>query len=209
MPLIVPAATPALAAAVMSTQRPPGLGQFALAPASTATPGAINVGDGLQGDGSSGNKLRILLAPASGLTVGPTGLAMTGGGAWTTYAPVWTASTTNPAIGNGSHEGYYTQVGKTVHFSIETTFGSTTTRGVGAYQWTLPVPPATNRRQIASANILRYGVVEYPGVVVISGGKVDHIDIATSTAGQYLGHSVPTTLPAGSLISFSGTYEAA
>jgi hypothetical protein len=186
-----------------------GDGTFALVPPSTAPAGALSIGDGLTGDASAGNKLRVLLAPASGLVVGPTGLAVQGGGAWTTYTPVWTATTTNPTMGNGGAEGYYSLTGKQVMFSIEINVGSTTKRGVGSYRFTLPVPPATNRRQVAAANILRYGVVEYPGVAVISGGRIDHIDIATSTAGQYLSHSVPATLPTGSLISVTGCYEAA
>jgi len=184
-------------------------GTYAFVPASTAPVGSINVGDGLQGDGSAGNKLRVLLAPSSGLTVGPTGLAMQGGGAWGTYTPVWTASSTNPTLGNGGAEGYYSQTGKQVMFSIEINVGSTTKRGVGGYAFTLPVPPATNRRQVAAANVLRYGTTEYPGVAIINGGKVDHIDIATASAGQYLSHSVPATLPTGSLITVTGCYEAA
>lgn len=185
-------------------------GTYKFVPPTTAAVGALSIGDGLQGDASSGNKLRILLAPSSGLTVGPTGLSLAGGGVWSTYTPVWAASaSTPPSIGNGGIEGYYTQVGKTVYVSIELTFGSTTKRGSGGYSFTLPVPPATNRRQIGSANVLRYGVIEYPGVAVINNGKVDHVDIATSTAGQYLSHSVPATLPTGSLISLSATYEAA
>jgi len=184
-------------------------GTFGMVPPSTAPAGALSIGDGLTGDASSGNKLRVLLAPNSGLVVGPTGLAVTSGGTWSTYVPVWTAATTNPTIGNGSSEGYYTQSGKIVYFSIEITFGSTTKRGVGGYSFTLPVPPATNRRQTASADVLRYGYHELVGVGVIWGGKIDHIDIATSAAGQYLSHSVPATLPTGSLITCSGTYEAA
>lgn len=53
-----------------------GDGTFAMVPAATATPGSITVGNGLQGDGSSGNALRVKLASNSGLTVDGTGLYM-------------------------------------------------------------------------------------------------------------------------------------
>lgn len=184
-------------------------GSYKFVPATTAAVGAINVGDGLQGDGSAGNTLRILLAPSSGLTVGPTGLAVTGGTVWSTYVPVWQGSTTAPTLGNGSIEGYYSQSGKTVHFSIELTLGSTSKRGVGAYSFTLPVAPATNRRQMNVAHVARYGVADYVCNASINAGKVERIHIATSTAAQALSHSVPATLPANSVIAISGSYEAA
>jgi hypothetical protein len=38
---------------------------------------------------------------------------------------------------------------------------------------------------------------------------VNQISLATSTASQNFSHSMPATMPAGSLITISGTYEAA
>lgn len=184
-------------------------GTFALVPPTTAAVGAITVGNGLQGDGSAGNALRVLLAPSSGLIVDGTGLRISGGGAWSTYTPVWTCATTNGSLGNGSIEGYYSQTGKTVNVSFEMTIGSTTKRGVGTYRFTLPVPPATNRRQMLNANVRREGVTQYIGSAVIATNKVDYIDIANSTSASHLSHSSPATLPVGSLITFTGVYEAA
>jgi hypothetical protein len=185
-------------------------GTYGLVPASTAPVGTVNVGDGLQGDASAGNKLRILLAPSSGLPVGPTGLALAGGGtAWTTYTPVWTASTTNPVIGNGTIKGYYAQTGKTVHFSVEIMFGSSTTRGVGNHSISLPVPPATTRRQVSAAQVARYGVCDYGAIASINAGKIERIHLSTSTNAQPLSHSVPATMPSGSIVFATGTYEAA
>lgn len=184
-------------------------GTFAMVPPNTAGPGALSVGDGLTGDASSGNKLRVLLAPASGLVVGPTGLAMQGGGAWTTYTPVWTATTTNPTLGNGTIEGYFSQTGKQVMVSIELTVGSTSKRGVGAYMFSLPVPPATNRRQVLAAHVARYGVADYVSTGDINSGKILRTHVNTGTTAQTLSHSVPATLPTSSVILFTGCYEAA
>lgn len=60
------------------------------------------------------------------------------GGAWTAYTPTWTAATTAPAIGNGSLQGYYNLVGKTLDVRIYMLCGSTTTFGSGGYSWSLP-----------------------------------------------------------------------
>src|SRR5690242_17937039 len=58
--------------------------------------------------------------------------------AWTSYTPVWTGTTTNPVIGNGSLNGRYARLGKTLDVFIQITMGSTTTFGSGAWLLTLP-----------------------------------------------------------------------
>lgn len=62
-------------------------------------------------------------------------------GEWTDYAGSWTASTTNPSIGDGLETYRYMQVGKTVYFKIRIVFGSTTDPGEGTYDFGLPVLP--------------------------------------------------------------------
>lgn len=57
---------------------------------------------------------------------------------WTDYTPTWNASTT-PSIGNGSLLGRYRQVGKTVDFYMQLTFGSTTNGATGTWLFNLPV----------------------------------------------------------------------
>jgi hypothetical protein len=53
---------------------------------------------------------------------------------------VWTATTTNPTIGNGTLTGRYIQLGKLVIYRIYLVGGTTTTLGTGpAYFITLPV----------------------------------------------------------------------
>ena len=60
-------------------------------------------------------------------------------GAWKTYTPTLTGSTTNPTIGNSVFDAAYTQFGKTVHVRIKLTLGSTFSAGSGAYSFSLPV----------------------------------------------------------------------
>jgi hypothetical protein len=187
-------------------------GTWKPAAASTASPGTVNVSStlGLQGDATAGNPLGIKLAPSSGLVVDATGLKVSGGGAWTAYTPTLTGSTTNPTIGNGSITGHYSQNGKSVDFRIVLTIGSTTTRGVGAWSFSLPVADNAAVKQVVAATVSASGLADYAGVAKLEGiSKVTRVFLATSTAAQALGHSVPSSLAAGSQIIVQGTYEAA
>lgn len=71
--------------------------------------------------------------------------------AWATYTPTWTAPTTNPAVGNGSITGRWQQMGKTTHFWILLTAGSTTTFGSGVFQFGLPATARTADSVIGTA----------------------------------------------------------
>jgi len=59
-------------------------------------------------------------------------------GDWISYTPTWTAATTNPTVGNGTLQGWYSLNGKTCSVRIHLTMGSTTTYGSGSYRWDLP-----------------------------------------------------------------------
>jgi len=65
------------------------------------------------------------------------------GAAWESYTPTWTASTTNPAIGNGQLIGKYTQIQKLVVAEVTVIMGSTTTYGTGTYRFGLPITADT------------------------------------------------------------------
>lgn len=79
-----------------------------------------------------------LTSPAfAGTATGLTSL----GGAWTSYTPTLTGAGGNPTLGSGGTQtGRYIQIGKIVHFWIETYWGTTAgSTGSGDYSWTLPV----------------------------------------------------------------------
>lgn len=61
------------------------------------------------------------------------------GEAFTTFTPVWTATTTNPVLGNGTLTGAYTRVNKLVFARFALVVGSTTTFGTGDYRFDFPV----------------------------------------------------------------------
>jgi hypothetical protein len=58
--------------------------------------------------------------------------------AWTAYTPQWTAASVNPAIGNGTIEGYYKVIGKTCFVRGNIAMGSTTTFGTGEWYVSMP-----------------------------------------------------------------------
>lgn len=74
---------------------------------------------------------------------------------WNTYTPAWTASTTNPTIGNGGLSGVYARSGKTGILSVSIDMGSTTAFGSGTYSIGLP----------ATWTAVNSGVNRCPGVV--------------------------------------------
>lgn len=59
-------------------------------------------------------------------------------GKLTAYTPTWTASTTNPTIGNGTIIGRYFAVEEWCWISVQVVSGTTTTGGSGIYNVSLP-----------------------------------------------------------------------
>lgn len=58
---------------------------------------------------------------------------------FTSYTPTWTSVTgTNPAIGNGVRTAKYTRIGNVGFVWINMIFGTTTTQGSSAWEFTLP-----------------------------------------------------------------------
>jgi hypothetical protein len=88
-------------------------------------------------------------------------------GAWTSDTPTWTASTTNPVIGNGTLNGRYLKVGRTVHRAIDLLTGSTTTYGSGTYAFSMPVAAASAVNQVGNAQAVG-GSSRYAGNILLS-----------------------------------------
>lgn len=59
------------------------------------------------------------------------------------FTPTWSATSVNPAIGNGTLTGFYVRNGATIDVTVELVTGSTTTYGTGTYFFTLPAPTKT------------------------------------------------------------------
>ena len=134
------------------------------------------------------------------------------GGAWKTYTP----ALTNITLGAGNNQGYYTQVGKTIHFRVHIVLGAgcavAANCGVG-----LPVTAsaniATSYSKIGLAHYEDTGTTNYQGVVSLLDVNTVRLYVY-GAAGTYLNYTgvtntVPHTWATTDIISIAGTYEAA
>lgn len=138
--------------------------------------------------------------------------------AWASWTPTWTGTGSNPAIGNGTIAAAYAQIGKTVHFRIKITMGSTTTYGSGSYRFSLPVTSAVTPTNLFQAIGLWGGYDTSSGnnlggpMELVSTTTVGGLISSITTAGQ-IGGEVTTTAPVtwanGDIIWLQGIYEAA
>lgn len=133
------------------------------------------------------------------------------GGAWTSYTPTWTASTTNPTLGNGTLTGFYKKVGRTVVWRLRLTLGSTTNIGSGAWRWSLPVNAvavfANAGEVLGTASLYRAS----PVTRNIRTAYTFSNAIATLIAddGTAVGAAAPWGWLAGDALSIVGMYESA
>ena len=139
--------------------------------------------------------------------------------AWTSYTPTWTATTSNPAIGNGTLTGRYLLMGKTVYVRIYLQYGSTSTAGSGNWKWALPFNNATNITKhlvVGTSAILDSGTAYYRGWVVISSDYQNRVGIIlgrTDTTYIQQDYAVTNTAPMtpanGDFYSLTFCYERA
>lgn len=125
-----------------------------------------------------------------------------------TYTPTWTASTTNPTIGNGSVNGRYIALGKLIFVAIRVNFGSTTNAGTGLYMFGLPFPSPS-----IPVNWLATGVILNGGKTFSMTGYTDsaqRINAMYDASGNRLSAvGVFGTWASGDFILLSTAYESA
>jgi hypothetical protein len=85
--------------------------------------------------------------------------------AWTSYTPSWTAASSNPAIGNGTLQGWYKVIGKTCFVRGNIVIGSTTTFGSGEWYISMPFTASHADAILMTANLLDNGSAWYNAVV--------------------------------------------
>jgi hypothetical protein len=128
--------------------------------------------------------------------------------AWTTYTPTWTASGTAPVKNNGTITGKYIQIGKTVHYIIYFSAGSTTTYGTGTYAFSLPVTAENDVvSYTGSAYLLDSGTSHYSVVSRITAGA--STVVLYNQSSQQIGATNPFTFAQNDRIDISGTYQVA
>lgn len=128
--------------------------------------------------------------------------------AWDSYTATWTGSTTNPVIGDGTITGVYMRVGKTIHYRVTVTIGSTTTLGSGGYFLSLPVASASpNNVPIGVGSVFDTSTGALYGRVAIQ-QSTTRVHLYDNSNGR-VNPTTPIALAAGDVISATGTYEAA
>ncbi|MCX4576520.1 hypothetical protein OHB41_25775 [Streptomyces sp. NBC_01571] len=132
-------------------------------------------------------------------------------GAWSTYTPVWGATGTAPAIGNGTINGRYMKVGRTVHFEATMFMGSTSTYGTGSWNITIPFPSAT--KSTTGNALLRFfdssAGANYVGVGQVGSNDTAARFFAQSGSTANIATGVPFAWAASDEFRVTGTYEAA
>ena len=128
-------------------------------------------------------------------------------GAFSTYTPAWTGSSTNPVLNNGTVAGRYLQIGKLVYFTVTLTAGSTTTFGTGtSYSLSLPVTAVSGAIFASSVRLLDTGVKNYIGVAV--GGTTTTFSVLLESNALW-SPTTPFTFGNTDNIVVGGVYEAA
>ena len=99
---------------------------------------------------------------------------ITTGGVWTSYTTTWTASVTNPTLGNGTLAGRYCSIGKLTAIKIKLAIGSTTNTGSGTWYFSTPLTVA-NLFEAGSVKALDNGVLWYNNVCLFVGTDAIYI----------------------------------
>lgn len=147
--------------------------------------------------------------------LGPTGPAASDNNSWASFVPNFTASVTDPVIGDGTVLGKYKQIGKTVFLKINIVMGNSTTFGSGNYNISLPVTAKDNSGIILPATYLQNGTGYFLGSAINEyDGSNSHvtlmaIDSTTPAMATTVSPSVPFTWASTDTIHISGSYEAA
>lgn len=116
------------------------------------------------------------------------------------YTPSWTATTTNPTIGNGTLVGQWWRAGNLMIVNVNLTIGSTTNIGSGVYSFSLPIAAATGFAMISSCYFVDTSLSNnYPGSCQIASGGSTIARSYFSSPGSAWSSSVPVAPASGDL----------
>ena len=144
------------------------------------------------------------------------------GGAWISYTPTWSTDGDAPSLGNGTITGYYIKIGRTIHYRIKLTWGSTTTGGTGTFTFTLPVAFASTYTVndieiIGAVSMLDSGTRSYVGTARTGHTSATcrinyhHVDpgIIGAAYFTFVSDTAPFTMAVNDYVAITGTYESA
>lgn len=123
-------------------------------------------------------------------------------GDWLDYTPTWTASTTNPTLGNGTLNVKYYQRGKEVQFEFFLAIGSTTNIGSGTYTFTFPFTINGSQIGFFPGMVLDSGTTRYAALAVPS--STTTFTVGVHGSGTDVAHNSPMTWATGDQLRISG-----
>jgi len=132
-------------------------------------------------------------------------------GKWQSYTVSWTAATTNPAIGNGTLNGKYVQIGKIITCNNYLLAGSTTTFGSGGFGFSLPITVYSSAVGFVGNFIANDNSANgwYSGQAIVVGGDTKIITFIRDGISSYLSYNTPHVWASGDSLFISLTYEVA
>ena len=132
---------------------------------------------------------------------------------WTAYTPQWTAASSNPAIGNGTIEGYYKVVGKTCFVRGNIAMGSTTTFGSGEWYVSMPFTASNADGILMTATLLDNGTAWYNAILNGARAGFNHKSAIqyqnTGGTTDSLASNTPFTWTTSDRFIWNGSYEIA
>lgn len=132
-------------------------------------------------------------------------------GPWTSYSPVWRSSGTQPALGDGTLVGAYSQSGQYGQVSIVLTIGAASTFGTGIYRFDLPTGWTFTSDRLRGLSMITdaTGNVYLGGCFLPTAALVSCRVHGLAIANSIPGSTIPMTWAAGDkwYLTFSGEVE--
>jgi hypothetical protein len=133
---------------------------------------------------------------------------------WTSYTPIWTSSSINPAIGNGTITGAYQVIGKTCFVRGNIAMGSTTTFGTGEWYVSMPITAVNADAILMTVTLLDNGSAWYNAIMAgaragfNTKAAIQYVNIQNGTAND-VNETQPFTWTNGDRFIWNGSYEIA
>lgn len=158
-----------------------------------------------------GANLMLVYEAAFGNGLGGWACFGEGNSVWAAYTPVWTASSSNPSIGNGTLVGRYCVLAglNSMRVSVRLVIGSTTTTGSGTWGFSLPLPPTllAGSRCAGPFGAFDSGTANRTGVTILTSGGL--LTAYTDGSLNTIGPLIPMTWATGDDCELQATVELA
>lgn len=103
---------------------------------------------------------------------------------WIAYTPVWSSGGTPPTLGNGGIGGFYRRIGDSLHCRARISFGTTSTKGTGAYSMSIPSGYSIDSTKMITTGTTTgvYGTAAYVSQSTTTAAQVQAVVYNTATS---------------------------